>query len=229
MNWLLLVVVVFIGYHVFDGIHRGFIRKAVSAVSLVLTLALVTYLTPLITNFIVEKTPLYGNLQEKCSELFINTDYDESIKTDQVLMIENMDLPENIKELLLENNNHEAYEILEVSAFREYIGAYLANMIIHALTYLISFIIVWTAIRLVLLALDVVAMLPILHGLNKLAGGVLGFVFGVALVWIAFLVVTIFCNGDVGQTFFALICESPALLFLYNQNIIMKIVYGLIF
>ncbi len=229
MNWLFWVVVAFIAYHVIDGLRRGFIRKVVSALSLVITLVLVTYLTPQITTFIQNNTSLHENLQEKCSEIFLNGEYNETVKTDQVLMIENMDLPENMKEMLLENNNTEAYDLLEVSGFHDYVGAYLANMIINALAYLLSFVIVWTAIRAILLALDVVTMLPILHGINKLAGGVLGIVYGVALVWIAFLLVTILCNGDLGRQFFALISANPFLLFLYNQNVIMKIVFGLIF
>lgn len=229
MNWLFWVVVVFIAYHVIDGIRRGFIRKAVSAVSLIVTLVLVTYLTPQITNFIQNNTSLHENLQEKCSAIFLSDEYNEDVKTDQVLMIENMDLPENIKEMLLENNNTESYDLLAVSGFHDYVGAYLAGLIINALAYLLSFVIVWTTIRAILLALDVVTMLPILHGINKLAGGALGLVYGVALVWIAFLLVTILCNGDLGRQFFALISDNPFLLFLYNQNVIMKIVFGLMF
>ena len=229
MNWLFWVILVFIAYHIIDGLRRGFIRKVVSAVSLVVTLVLVTYLTPQITTFIQDNTSLHENLQEKCSNLFLNEEYNEDVKTDQVLMIENMDLPENIKEMLLENNNTESYDVLAVSGFHDYIGAYLANMIINALAYLLSFLIVWTAIRAILLALDVVTKLPLLHGINRLAGGVLGLVYGIVLVWIAFLLVTILCNGDLGSQFFGLISENPFLLFLYNQNVIMKIVFGLMF
>ena len=229
MNWLFWVVVIFIAGHVIDGLRRGFIRKAVSAVSLLITLVLVTYLTPQITNFIQEKTALHENLQQKCSEIFLNNEYNENVKTDQVLMIENMDLPENIKEMLLENNNTESYDVLAVSGFHDYVGAYLAKLIINAMAYLLSFVIVWTAIKTILMALDVVTKLPVLHGINKLLGGGLGLVYGVVLVWIAFLLVTILCNGELGRQFFALISANPFLLFLYNQNVIMKIVFGLMF
>ena len=229
MNWLFWVVVVFLGYHVIDGIRRGFIRKAVSAVSLVITLVLVTYLTPQITTFIQDHTSIHEKLSGKCSEILLNSDHNESLKTDQVLIIEELELPENIKEMLLENNNTESYDLLQVTGFHEYIGAYIANLIINALAYLLSFILIWTALQLLLMALDVVTKLPILHGLNQLAGGALGIVYGVVLVWIAFLLVTILCNGNLGHTFFELIKENPFLLFLYNQNVIMKIVFGLIF
>lgn len=229
MNWLFWVIVVFIAYHVIDGLRRGFIRKAVSAVSLIITLVLVTCLTPRITYFIQNNTSLHENLQQKCSELFLSSEYNEDVKTDQVLMIENMELPENIKEMLLENNNTESYDVLKVSGFHDYVGAYIAKLIINALAFLLSFVIVWTAIRAILLALDVVTKLPILHGINKLAGGGLGLIYGIVLVWIAFLLVTILCNGELGRRFFGLISENPFLLFLYNQNVIMKIVFGFMF
>lgn len=229
MNWLFWVVAAVLAFHVIDGLHRGFIKKSVAAVSLIVTLVLVTYLTPQITTFIQDYTSLHESLQEKCSEIFLNNEYNQDVKTDQVMMIENMDLPENIKEMLLENNNKEAYDVLEVSGFHEYIGAYLANMIINALAYLLSFVIIWTLLRAILLALDVVAKLPLLRGINQLAGGVLGLVVGLVLVWIAFLLVTVLCNGELGREFFKLICENQFLLFLYNQNVIMKIVFGLIF
>ncbi|MBQ8857830.1 MAG: CvpA family protein [Lachnospiraceae bacterium] len=229
MNWLFWVVAAVIAYHVIDGLHRGFIKKSVSAVSLIVTLVLVTYLTPQLTTFIQEHTSLQDSLQEKCSEVFLSGEYNQDVKTDQVMMIENMDLPENIKEMLLENNNSEAYALLDVSGFREYVGAYLANMIINALAYLLTFVIVWTVLRAILLALDIVTMLPLLHGINQLAGGILGLVIGVVLVWIAFLLVTILCNGELGREFFKLISENQFLMLLYNSNVIMKIVFGLIF
>lgn len=229
MNWLFGVVVVLLAYQMIDGFHKGFIRKSVSALSIVLTLVLVTWLTPHITTFIEEKTSLQMSLQSACSEMFLNEEYNENVKNDQVLMIENMNLPENIKEMLLENNNSEAYALLKVSGFHDYVGAYLANMIINALTYLIAFVIVWTGIKAVVLALDIVTMLPILHGVNKLAGGVLGLVQGVVLVWVLFLLGAILCNGEMGQQLMKLIHENQFLAFLYNYNLVMHIIFGLIF
>lgn len=229
MNWLFWVVIVFLGYHVMDGYRKGFIRKVISALSVVLTLLLVTWLTPQITHFLQENTPVYENLQNKCIEMFFDEEYDQNIKTDQVLMIENMNLPENIKKMMIENNNTEAYLSLGVERFREYVGAYLATMILNAMAYLFTFIIVWAILKVGLIALDVVTMLPILHGVNQIAGAALGLGFGVVLVWIAFLLVTILCNGSLGQQFFELISENQFLLFLYDQNVIMKTILGLIF
>lgn len=229
MNWLFWAVAALFAYQIIDGFCKGFIRKAVSALTLIVTLVLVTQLTPHITTFIEEKTSLQTSLQETCSEIFLDEEYNENVKNDQVLMIENMKLPDNMKEMLLENNNSEAYDLLEVTGFHQYVGAYLANMIINAMAYLISFVIIWTAIKAVLIALDIVTKLPLLHGINKLAGGILGLVQSIVLTWVIFLLGAVLCNGALGQRFIELIYENAFLTLLYNYNFIMKIVFGLIF
>lgn len=229
MNWLFLVAAVFIGFHVFDGVRRGFIKKAVSALSLVITLVLVTWITPGVNTFLQNHTSIHKSIQTACTELFTDDAYDAEVKTNQVQMIENMALPDNLKAMLLENNNAEAYSFLNVTGFYEYVGAYLANVIVSALSYLIAFVVVWTLVRIALVACNIVAMLPVLHGVNKLAGAALGAAEAVVLIWIAFLIVTIFCNGALGQMIFGLIEENAFLSFLYSRNVIMNIVFGLIF
>lgn len=228
-NWLFWAVLALIAYQVIDGFWKGFIKKSVSALSLVITLVLVTWITPQITTFIIEKTSIQTTLQEKCSEMFLDEEYNENVKTDQVLMIENMNLPENIKEKLVENNNTEAYHLLEVTGFHQYVGAYLANMIISAMAYLIAFVVVWTVLKAILLALDVVTKLPLLHGINKLAGGILGLAQGIVITWVVFLLGAVLCNGQMGQQFMKLIQENLFLSLLYQLNPIMRIVFGLIF
>lgn len=228
INWLLIIVACIILFNIFDGFRSGFIRKAVSMFGLIVALVLVSWLTPLVTEALTEYTPVQKQLQEKCIQVFCDDDYNESEKADQVLAIEAMPLPDNVKAMLLENNNYEAYDILRVTGFYEYVGAYIARLIISAVAYLITFIVVWTLLRIAMAALNVMAMLPVLHGINKLAGGVLGAAEGVVVVWIVFLLVTVFCSGGLGQRFFELICENEWLMFLYKNNVIMQIVMGLI-
>lgn len=228
INWILIIVAGVILFNVFDGIRCGFIRKAVSAVSLLVTLSLVTWLTPRITGFLTEHTHIQKDLQEKCTQMLYDDDYNEAEKADQVLAIEEMPLPDNIKEMLLENNHYEAYDILQVTGFYEYVGAYVARTIINALAYLIAFIAVWTAVRIVLAALNIITALPVLHGINKAAGGVLGAAEGLILVWIGFLLVTVFCSGVLGQRIFEMIQENAFLTWLYQNNLLMDIIAGLI-
>lgn len=228
MNWLFFAVAAFLIFHVIDGFRRGFVRKFVSAITLVLTLVLVIALTPMVTSVIQEHTSLQQSLQEKCSEMLQTETFDENVKSDQVMMIDRMNLPDSVKRMLHENNNSEVYKLLEVANFHEYVGAYLAKLIISAMSFLLTFLLVWTLLKIILIAMDLIAKLPLLHGINQLAGGALGLVEGVFLVWVVFLLVAAFCNGEVGQKFYAMINESQMLTYLYEKNVLMNIVFGLI-
>ena len=85
-------------------------------------------------------------------------------------IIENLNLPQNVKAAMIENNNHEVYELLGVNAFADYIGNYLADMILNSVGFVLLFAIVYLLIRLVVRWLDLIARLPILSGMNKIAG-----------------------------------------------------------
>ena len=50
-------------------------------------------------------------------------------------IIEEMELPEQLKDALLENNNSEVYEALGVSSFTHYVSRYLANSLINIISF----------------------------------------------------------------------------------------------
>ena len=49
----------------------------------------------------------------------------------QRMMIEQMELPQPMKDALLENNNSEIYHLLGADSFFEYVGSYLTSMILN--------------------------------------------------------------------------------------------------
>ena len=77
---------------------------------------------------------------------------------------------ENIKEALIANNNGEVYRLLGVERFAQYVGAYVANIILSWLSSAILFILVFVGLQLLVRWLDILARLPIIYGLNKIAG-----------------------------------------------------------
>ena len=236
MNVLLIVVGIILLLSVIICYKRGLVKILASLLATLVCIVLVFLISPSVSKWIQESTPLRETVKNKCIELLLpdETTGDEVLQTElpreeQISMIEGADIPDVIQKMLLENNNSEAYDLLEVTGFHQYVGAYIANMIIHAMAYLISFVIVWTALKALTIALDLVTKLPLLHGINRLAGGVLGRVLGIVLAWVLFLLGTVLCNGEMGQRFVELIYENQFLTLLYNYNFIMTIVFGLIF
>ena len=65
MNWLLPAVGLFILLSTWDGHRKGFIRKIVGVLSLVLTLIITSVVSPYLHTFLKESTGLYHFLQNR--------------------------------------------------------------------------------------------------------------------------------------------------------------------
>ena len=109
-------------------------------------------------------------------------------------IIEGLKLPEQMKEVLLENNNSEIYHMLGVDRFFDYLGSYLATMVIRVFGTGILFAAVFLFFRIGAHWLNQVARLPIIWELNQIAGALLGAVAGLLVIWLAGLVIR-GCSG----------------------------------
>ena len=123
-----------------------------------------------------------------------------------------------MKDSILENNNSEIYQELGVTTFPEYVAAYVADTIINLVAFLITLLFVSILVKALMAAVDLISYLPVVHGLNRMAGGVLGIGFALLLVWIFMLVLTLFYATEFGTQCFAMIGESSFLTFLYTKN-----------
>lgn len=131
------------------------------------------------------------------------------------------DLPDIFKNLLSVNNNDEIYEELGVKSFAQYVGSFLAKLIINIISYLGTFLIVTIILRAIVFALDIVAELPVLGVINRLAGGVIGFVGAAIIVWVLFVAVTLLYTTVIGKDIYQTIQGNGILKFLYDNNPIM--------
>lgn len=230
MNWLLIGILIFMLICTINGYRKGFIRLAVSFVFVIITIALVRMVTPYLGNFLEQHTPVYSTIKENCMEIFREDagDYDQEKKTDQVKAIESSRLPDKFKKSLMENNNAEIYSILEVTGFDEYIGTYVAKTLTNIIAFVLAFIIIYLALKLILFSLDLIARLPVLHGINKTAGLLLGLAESLVFIWVFFLAITIFFTGKTGENLMAMVNDSLFLRFLYSNNYLLKIVSAIV-
>ncbi len=229
-NWLTIVVGIYLLGMVLYGHYRGFIRLAVSMVALVATLVIVNLAMPQVSEFLKEKTPINTMIKDALENAIdiAAPDQEEELPSAQRTAIENLDLPEQLKEILIENNNNEVYDMLHVDEFTDYIGAYLSNVIINIIGFIIMFIVVYALIHIIMRWLDLMAKLPILSGINQIAGALLGAAQGLIFFWIFCLVATAASGSGWGMAVIRQIESSPWLSFLYSHNILIKIVTGVL-
>lgn len=231
MNMLLLVVGIIFCVSAIVGYKKGLIKIVTSLVTALLCMILVMFISPSVSKWIQESTPLREVVQNKCVELLTpDTHENEEIlqakisREQQINMIEGAKLPEIFRQMLLENNNSEVYNALGVQTFGEYIGAYVAKVVADILAFLVTFIIVFIIIRVLISVLGIVNKLPVIGGVNRLAGGVAGAGMGILIIWILFIAITLLYNTSIGVACLEDISESEILKKLYDSNFLMNVI-----
>ncbi len=145
----------------------------------------------------------------------------------QETAIKSADIPEIFKTMLLKNNTETMYKKLGVTTFAQYVGAYLARMIINVVAFLITFIIVTLILRAIIFALDIVTELPVLGCLNRIAGAGLGIAIALVIVWVAFIILTLLYTTTVGHSVYTMIQNNTWLKLIYDYNPLMKLAVGM--
>ncbi len=222
MNELLVVVAGIFILCFMIGVNRGFIKIVASLSATLIILVLVIFSMPYVGQALRDYTPLEDKVKEKCIEVLQPGDADTESRDAQISLIENSEFPDIFKDLLLANNNGEVYESLGVTAFVDYVGAYMAKLISDIVAFLLAFIVVTAVVRIFLYVLDIIGHLPVIGGLNRLAGGVLGLGTALIIVWVLFIAITVLYDWAISKLFLQNIAENEFLQFLYNNNILMK-------
>ncbi len=228
MNVLTIIVIIIFAISILRGYRRGFIKSLASLASVILSIVLVHFASPYVTDFLRDNTPVYGYIVEKCEKAFQDfiagqsgTDSAAPLRQDDV--IDRMTLPTVLKDLLKENNTPEYYTELAARTFTEYIPRYMANLILTIISFVATWILVIAVIWIAVAVLNLMAELPVIHGINQVLGIFLGFVQGLLFVWVGFLFITVFGHTDTGRQLMAMISQSPLLETLYNSNIILDL------
>ena len=137
--------------------------------------------------------------------------------------IESVDIPEIYKELLVDNNNDEIYNRLGAETFPQYVGNYLAKLIINMIAFFGTFILVTIIVRAIVFAMDIVAELPVLGLVNRLAGGLAGIVGALIIVWTIFLLITLLYTTTIGRELYYTIQSDSILKTIYDFNPILRL------
>lgn len=136
----------------------------------------------------------------------------------QINEIENSQLPQFLKDLLMENNNSAIYAELGVNNFPSYVAAYISRLILQLISFLVTFLLAIIIVKALMVAVNIIGELPVLGLVNHIAGGVLGLGLGLVIIWIGFLVMTLAYATEPGAACFAMVENSSILKFLYNTN-----------
>ena len=99
-------------------------------------------------------------------------------------------------------------------------SSYLAETILQAVAFLVTLLLVGVFVQGIAFSLGIAAKLPVLHGINKLAGLLLGLAEGVFAVWVLFFVITVCSTTEWGGKLLVMIAENDILCWIYRSNLL---------
>ena len=125
-TWLGLAVLVLLAFSMVDGYRHGFVKEVVSALLVLISVALVWLINPYVNQFIRENTSVYEKIQT-ASGSFVDSlaDGKETMdEEEQKELISSMDIPDLLQKGITENNTALVYQYLAVNTFAGYISGY---------------------------------------------------------------------------------------------------------
>lgn len=215
LNWALVIVFVLFGL---NGYRKGFVKIAYSLVAIVLSIVLVSVLTPYVKDMLMEKTQLYTKLTDKCTvrieENYTDKTSEKPENQQNLLEQAGVKLPAALTTTVncMLQNEETSSDLYHMA------GRQVALWILCAISFVLTLILVAIVIELVGGILNIVTKLPVLHGFNRIMGFGAGLVQGLLVLWLAAVVLTIFCTSKTVQPVMEAIYANKYLTFLYENN-----------
>ena len=226
INYLFIAIVALIVYMTVRGYRKGFLRIVVSFIGTIVIVIAAREAAPYVTDYLYNNTDAYEKIELGIEEMFkdANEKYDNSIPENQVKTIDSYNVPDSLKNNLIINNTAEMYKTLVVDVFEDYVSRYLANTAIKAAGFVLAFIVLIIAFRLLLYFVNIISRIPIIRGINQFIGGCIGFIESLIIVWVFFFVAVMFIGNESGSYIFRMIADSEFLTLLFNTNILLGII-----
>lgn len=226
MNWILIAVIGILVGLGWIGFKKGLIKMVFSLVSTIVALLFAMLFSPVVAGVLKSNEAVVGFFDEKISAIidFSSEEAQEKAGEKQESLIESLPLPETFKESLLKNNVAESYVSMQVQNFEEYVCRQITNVILNAIAFVATLFFAIIALAVLCNAFNLLAKLPLLRQINETAGLAAGVAEGVLLIWILFVILTMFAGSEFGRNALEMIAENPFLDFLYKNNLVSKFI-----
>lgn len=178
---------------VISGVKKGFIKTVYSAVRLILCLILTRILYPYAAQILMT-TSVPDTIREAVGEKISGLLPAAGSNAEK---LENLPLPDFLKEMLIKQDTAEIYAKLGVDTFEQYLTASVTKFAVNAVAVISVLILAIIVTWIVGLVLNLASKLPVIHSVNAFLGGAIGLVLGIILVWIGGAVIyVLILTGD---------------------------------
>lgn len=227
MNWLFVVVIVLFVGSIFSGYKKGLFKTLFSILAIIIAVAITTFISPYIAAQVNNNVAVTQKVRKQVVGIIDLASKNQNDE-EQEKFIENMPVPKYAKDYLKRNNNLQVYQERKINSFNEYVVDGLVRMVINLITFVVLYLIIRIGLVVVSIMGNIITNLPIIEQFDGMGGTLLGAVQGIMEIWILFLIIAFMSNTDIGISAMQCIETNGILETLYNNNIIMEIMYQFI-
>ncbi len=232
MNWLLIIVVIFLAFCIMNGYRKGFLRMMYSMVSWIIMLVFVAWATPYVNNYLTENTSLYQTIEAYCEDTIrekaqaqaeegAQSVIEEQSKT---LMGAGVMLPDSVLNSITQKTAGLAGDMIESNGIYEQVSSEIADFILNGISSFIALALAMIILHFISRVLRVVSKIPVIRGINRYLGTAAGAIYGMMIVWIGFYLIAICSTSEIGTALTTYIYESPFLTYIYENNLVVTLV-----
>ena len=222
MNILVVIIFAVFLLSIFVGYKNGFLKTVFSLVAWMIALVVCNVATPLVADFLMEKTTIAMDVQivieEKINEVLAQT-----IDVSEIGAI-NAAIPEELKGLLF--GEEETFGD-SISVGQVFDVAPLVESVMSIIAFLIVIVVTRVGLLVVELVLGIASKLPLIGPLDKLLGLVCGAGKGLIWCWVILAVISVLALTGTSTEWAAYISESELLTWLQENNVLLNYIVSL--
>ena len=209
-----------------------------SALAWIIAFAFVSWATPGINTYLKENTVVYQKVvqyceqgirkkvQEQAEKQFQQATEDGQQNGEPAKLFEDMGikLPDRIASDIAQKAAGVTDNVLDTGGAYNILAEELADFILNGISFFIAMAIATIVLHLISQIFRIVSRIPVLRGVNRYFGMVIGAVYGILIVWIGFYMIAICGSSEIGAQLLSYIYENTFLTYLYENNLIIFII-----
>lgn len=214
------------------GAKKGFVHTVFTMFSLFIIIIITGVLSPYVADYINDHTQIpskiHNSLEQKI-DLSSKVTIKETTISDYV---GKMDLPDQLKELIVEKCNKagDAASATSAEAQKQMIDniyTRMTELIVSAMGYIFTFMVVTVIVLVAGLLLDIAAKLPGIKQANTVLGLIMGFIQGYLIVSVLYVAAVALSTTNLGASVINMVNESAPLTWFYDNNPVVDLVLGM--
>ena len=201
------------------GFYRGAMRTVISISILIISIAASVFISPRVNDMLMSSKTVNTMAMQR-SEKFVDARIRSLENGNGDLgWAEYLPLPEGVKDVVREGDPAVVGLLLQTDTVKTYLAELLSGFLIRILSIIVTFIVTYLIMCAVRIVLAVVSEAPVISGLNRFAGLILGVVKGAVIIWVLFALLRLsYIVGGDESPLLAQVRESEILSIMYTYN-----------